>query len=360
MRSHRTEIMVWAIFIVWEVVVIGLFSRVFGHPVTYLVHYLLIIGLFYLHGSLLLPMALKGSNRRIFILPLLLALEVSAFTLLSYVVDLMLSKAGFLHNENGLKLDVPYVMGCLYRGLYFLGFATGYYYLQTYLMEKKRAAELEKKHLEAIINRQLAEQEKISAQNAFLVAQINPHFFFNVLDFLYHNVREASPSSAEAISHLAEMTRFAMDANMVGQYIRLGDEIDQVKNLIYLNNLRTSAELSLHVDEAAYDLLFIPLVLLTLAENIFKHGDLRQQGSGAFLSVRVTGHHLEIATGNLVRLSRPAVATHHGLSNTANRLVAAYGDNARFRYGATAKDWFSVELSVPVNLLESGTVFSYQ
>jgi two-component system LytT family sensor kinase len=359
-RIHRIHFVVWSVFIIWEVVVIGMFSGVFGHPLNYAFHYLLIIAVFYIHASRALPWALVNLNQSIWRIPLVALMEITAFILCSYIVDKGLIWAGSLQSQGPLVLNLQYTLRTLYRELYFLGFATGYYYLTTYLKEKMKTSNLERRNFRDIIKRQKAEKETAKAQNAFLMAQINPHFFFNTLDYLYHNVMEVSPKSAEAIEILATMMRFSTEADKFGEYIRLEDEIEQVQNLIYLNQLREPLAIILAIDnEAVGDIYLIPLVLLTLAENIFKHGNLKSKADRASIRIWLTEDDLCIETDNLINEKYSSLQSHTGLTNMAKRLNYAYGDNIQFSYGSHENGQFKVSLAIPLSLLTFGGTFLY-
>lgn len=358
-NRSRIHLIVWSIFIVWESVVIGLSSGIFGHPLTYAAHYMLIISVFYTHALFALPWSAENIRHLFWRLPFITLLEISVFILCSYGVDYILILAGFLKTTQALTLTIPYTMRMLYRGLYFIGFATGYYYLFTYLNEKKKTNELRQLNYEGIIQQKMAEEALIKAQNAFLMAQINPHFFFNTLDFLYHNILDVSPQSAEAINSLASMMRFAIDADKIGEYIILGDEIEQVENLIYLNQLRKPLWVRLRVDENVKELCFIPLVILTLVENIFKHGDLTTPEHEAEINIFINEDNLFIRTCNLPIERSTSGRSHTGLKNTAQRLQNVYGVNVDFTYGMSETGYFNVQLIIPLEKMQHSFLFSY-
>ncbi len=342
--------------ILWEVVTIGLFSGSFGHPVTYAIHYALVITLFYGHALSALPWALKGGKSPIWRVPAVAVFESVVFLLSSYVLDLWLIWAGFIHDATAFALTMSYVLRTLYRGLYFMGFATGYYYLQTYLDEKIKSDQLQERHYLEIIRRQQAEEESIRAQNALLTAQINPHFFFNTLDYLYHNVLNVSPAAAEAISSLATMMRFAIDADKLGDQICLKDELEQIEHLIYLHQIRQPLFVELDVDEETLEIKLIPLILLTLAENVFKHGNLKAPENPAKISVWKNELSLCIETQNRVGNQQYIQSSHTGLLNTEKRLQNAYGDKVVFLYGVEEDNIYRVKLIIPIQKLSYADV----
>ncbi|WP_162796358.1 sensor histidine kinase [Pedobacter namyangjuensis] len=242
----------------------------------------------------------------------------------------------------------------LYRGIYFFGFSTGYYFLSTYLRERKRAQELEQDKLKAIIQHQQMQQELTNAQNAFLKAQINPHFLFNTLDFVYHNVNKHSPMAGEAVARLAEMMRFAIAAGEREQNIRLGDEIEQVENLIFLYQIRKNNGLAISFiyPEEALELKIIPLVLLTLVENVFKHGYLTSdEKDRAEIILAIDGEVLRIETNNSIGRLQTLMSNKTGLKNVDERLGFAYGKNYAFSHEAKGNK-FSVRLSIAISLLQ--------
>lgn len=355
-NTNRTHFIAWSLLFIFEAVTIGLTFGVFGHPLTYLVHNFLIISLFYAHGHLLLPWALKDFKNSLWKFPLILIVELGVYISCSFFADTILIKYGAMNHPGMFTISIPYVSKAVYRALYFLGFATGYYYLLNYLNEKRKTIELEKQHWINTMKRQKAEDEMTKAQNAFLMAQINPHFFFNTLDFLYHNVLESSPLAAEAITSLASMMRFSIDADRIGKEILIDEELEQVENLIYLNKMRKPLYLKFEVEQAARQLYLIPLVVLTLVENVFKHGNLSMRNHEALIKLSINQRFLVVQTRNLSGLHLPSNRRSTGLVNIAKRLDLAYGTCYKFEYIKDSAGYFIVSLMVPLAALRKNAV----
>lgn len=358
-NRYKLHLFVWALFIFYEAFVIGYVSGVFGHPMTYLLHYIAAIILFYVHAEIVLPWVFAVKRFIAFRLPLV-PVELAVYVIVSFIFDKILVDSGIVIHEKPFRMSWVYFFSMLYRGGYFAGFSTGYYYLVTYLKEKKKTNELEKQHLNDIITQQKAEQELTKAENAFLKAQINPHFLFNTLDFIYHSIADSSPIAADAVIVLTDMMRYAIDANKMGEYIYLGDEIDQAENLIYLNQARKNHSLyfKLNYSEDVRTIRLIPLVLLTLVENIFKHGDLSEPNDEAVINVYLDAHHLHINTHNLISENTSDTGSHAGLNNIRKRLSYTYGHEVSFQYHADQTNHFHLNLSIPLTPLNASAVLT--
>lgn len=342
----------------YEIIMIGLSVGAWGNPITYASHYLVVICLFYIHGEKVMPRANRQPRYIVWRMLLVIPVEMLVYMIVNYGVDVLLT-AMDARSTPTVLLSVPYLVRNLYRGLYFIGGGTGYYYILTYIEEKKRSAELETQRLQEIINRRIAEDEAIRSQNAFLGAQINPHFLFNTLDYLYHNLLPLDAKLADAVISLSGMMRFAIDADKMGNTICLGNELEQVENLIYLHQVRQKLGIELIVDEQAAELPIIPLVLLTLTENVFKHGDLRNGAQMARIEIYVDNEHLHIETVNTVSHITAKNSSLTGLANVRKRLEVAYSRRFALTYGPAEENMFCVNLSIELTALEQAKDFSY-
>jgi two-component system LytT family sensor kinase len=347
---YRLHFLLWAIYMTYEVSVAAFAFKLYGKPLLLIFHYTVIVSLFYIHALWGMPFAFRNRSTAVWKLLALVIFEATTYLALAYSGDIYLYKIHVIRES--FQFDHPYIIQNVYRGLYFIGFSSGYYILLTYNQERRRSAELEKQRLNEIISRERTEQELSKAQNAFLKAQINPHFLFNTLDFIYHKVMSESPEAADAVITLAEMMRFAIDADKMGEFIKLGDELEQVQNLVALNNLRKNQTVPFELNYQAdvEQLQFIPLVLLTLAENIFKHGDLNT-GKQARLDVSINNSELLIHSQNVSGRAINERSNQTGLLNLKRRLHFAYGDAVSFTYGIEDDGQFNVWILVPLDVI---------
>ncbi|RZJ81920.1 MAG: histidine kinase [Flavobacterium sp.] len=306
--KYKIHVLAWTGYFIYEIMLLYLMGGLFSHPLVDPLHFLLNVCFFYINAFITLPLFLKTSTRiRYFLVPVLI-IQMAIYVLVHFSLDKILIALDVIVLKKVYVINWAVITRNLYRGVYYFGFSTGFYFLSTYLRERKRAEELEQDKLKAIIQQQQMQQDLLNAQNAFLKAQINPHFLFNTLDFVYHNVNRHSPIAGEAIARLAEMMRFAIAAGEREQSMPLSAEIEQVENLIFLYQIRKNNELAIafNYPPAALNIKTIPLVLLTLVENIFKHGHLsKDKNHLASIELELTDDFLQITTSNTICLKNP-------------------------------------------------------
>ncbi|WP_316803227.1 sensor histidine kinase [Pedobacter nototheniae] len=339
--NKKRHFIAWAIFILYEAIIIGLLSGRFGSLTDYAIHYALNISLFYFNAHIALIGSLKHPKQAIWRIPLLVIIEIIVYLVAIYFIEYVMVNFNNFKSIDKFEFSLKYFAGPLYRCSYFIGFSVGYFYILNFIQERKKTEELEKQRLNNLI--QIAKSE-----NAFLKAQINPHFLFNTLDFIYHNARESSPVAAETILSLADMMRYAVDSDSEGEFITLGDEIDQVENLINLHQLRQNHSLQIHFDydDEIRSQKIIPLVLITLVENIFKHGDLSHQSQPASINLELRSDELILETSNLVNSIQNSNGLNSGMENIRKRLNYAYGTRVSFNFFTNEKNNFIVSLKI--------------
>lgn len=352
-KSVQVHIISWVSFIGYELLILALVSKTDFEIGVVMLHYSISIIFFYLISFKSFAWALKNKNSLFWKLPFAVLFQLFLYLFAHYLLDEFILEFWKGKISISHKFDFRYIITAAYRCIYFMGFALAYYLLRNFLEIKKKSELLEKQRLNDIIQQQRMEQELVNAENAFLKAQINPHFLFNTLDFIYHQVHDSSPEAGEAIIDLSNMMRFAMDAGKNGGVEVLGKEIEQVETLIHLYQLRKRGKycIEFKATDEVRELYLIPLVLLTLVENVFKHGELLDQGNPASIRLWVADGQLYICTNNGIVASNYTTKSGHGLANTANRLHFAYGEAASLK-SQQVNGNFQVELSVPVDLLQ--------
>src|SRR5215211_403557 len=233
----------------------------------------------------------------------------------------------FPTNETEKYSTIPILLlGMAINTLFLIGLSLLIAYL-THLRDEQKQSKLLKEQ------KMQLEVEKSQANFNFLKAQINPHFLHNTLNFLYAKSLPYSTELSEGILTLSDIMRYALsEGNAKDGKAPLKDEIEHVRNVIKINQLRFSNSLNVkfEVDGVINGKHIIPFILITLVENAFKHGDLRSNEYPINIKLKVEGGHLCFYCRNKKKTGPKELSTGIGLDNIKKRLDLAYGNDYRF------------------------------
>ena len=115
--------------------------------------------------------------------------------------------------------------------------------------------------------------EKTKNELLHLQSQVNPHFFFNMLNNLYGMIDKDTEKSKALILKLSDLMRYSIyegEKNTVS----LSEEVIYLKNYIALHKIRYHKEINIQfkTDIVDKNIKIMPLLLIILLENAFKHG----------------------------------------------------------------------------------------
>lgn len=116
------------------------------------------------------------------------------------------------------------------------------------------------------------ESEKDYTELAFLRAQINPHFLFNVLNTIYFQISRENSEARNSVEKLSEMLRYQL-YECTTDKIDVSKELTYIRNYVALQQLRMEpgTDLQLKLAENIGTFKIAPLLILPLVENAFKH-----------------------------------------------------------------------------------------
>jgi two-component system LytT family sensor kinase len=334
----KIHLICWFTFISYEMSMTSLASTML--PVlVYFLFYILNISLFYTHAKIVLMSVYSNKLLKILYIPLLTILELIAFFLFTYLFTLLFKNLGYPSYQDSF-LHRRYVLITLWRGISFILYGTGYYFLISYNQRK------EKMFRQGIENEKL-KNEVLRAEQDFLRAQINPHLLFNTLSFIKYAAKKNPEEADQAVMRLSGIMSFALESNT--QTIKLTKELEQVENIIELNQLRFNHQLNIRYRKELEDnqVTIIPIVLLTLVENIFKHGNLMDENYPAEICVKSTREYIILKTSNLKSRNTNVVINNKGLLNIRLRLDQTYKDQYKFEYGTT-DNLFKVYIKIKI------------
>ncbi len=314
-RPVLLHLAAWAGFALYEQSVVLLTDTTHYNLPSVVATYGLNALLFYLNCKVLLP-RLYGRRSWLYVPAALLLLAVYGL--------LRCGLHFYLEPAVGLSTPAPeYTYGrfwvlAVYRGTFFLLASAGYWFAgNTLVLEQQRRQQ--EHHL------RLTEKSLMEANLAFLRNQINPHFLFNSLNFLYAQVYPHSESAAKGILLLSETMRYALHEDNTGK-VMLAQEVTHLHNYIELNQLRFRNQLQVQFEVVGnvQFLMILPLVLITFVENCFKHGELADPANPLVIRLVVKQNLLTFHTRNKKRHGPKERSTGIGLANIQKRLSIMY------------------------------------
>jgi len=340
-KSTRVHILCWSVFIFYEIGLTGVVMQNFKPIEIYFIFYLLNISLFYFHSEVILKRFSVNTYIDIWRIPLLILMEIAAYCFITYLITLLLARLDYESYQTSF-LQKKYIMTAIWRGIYFILYGTGYYFLLSYYQKKENS------FTQAIENEKL-KNDLLRAEQDFLRAQINPHLLFNTLSFIKYAAKRNPAEADEAMMRLSGIMSFALESN--ADKILLSRELDQVENIIGLNQLRFNHKLNIRCNQRLNNpkVKIIPIVLLTIVENVFKHGNLQEENEPAQICVEATDEYIVIQTSNLPNRQSNIKCNHTGLANIRMRLNHAYPDHYEFQYGMQ-ENLFKVYIKINLNI----------
>lgn len=281
--------------------------------------YLVWIFIFYLNLKVLLPKVLfRGRNGLFFILTFVI---VAAVLYVSNTIDAALNLNNLLirhfklapkdiHKEGVLIAD----FGEIIITLLMIGCST--------VISVARKLQMENEV------RQNLEQEKIASELSFLKSQINPHFFFNILNSIYALTDESNIPAREAVYTLSHMMRYVL-YDTKHNLTTLSKEVAFVEDYLKLMQLRLTDEVQVIFEKPSVlkEVPVAPMLFLPFVENAFKHGISSKHPSYIYIGIIQTGQRLQIEVRNSLFEEQPANKEESngiGLVNTRRRLDLVY------------------------------------
>lgn len=159
-----------------------------------------------------------------------------------------------------------------------------------------------------------------------LKSQVNPHFFFNMLNNLYGTVEKDPQKAKHLILKLADLMRYGVYESDKANVL-LEDEITYIQNYIELHKMRYHKQIDIsfevNSDKTTYEVM--PLLFINLVENAFKHGvEALREKAYVKLKLNVKEHVLTFEIENNFDVEEEATNTGIGIENLKRRLALVY------------------------------------
>jgi len=187
--------------------------------------------------------------------------------------------------------------------------------------------------------------EKKQIEVFHLQSQVNPHFFFNMLNNLYGLVEENPQKAQELILKLSDTMRYSIYEGQKDS-ITLGEEIAYLENYIQLHKMRYHKAIDIKFTSDIHDENYkiMPLLFILLVENAFKHGvENLRENAYIFINITSTDNEVQFAIENNFDKTEEVTVPGIGLKNLKRRLELVYPQKHMFTISKT-KDKYKAEL----------------
>ncbi|MDI6045476.1 sensor histidine kinase [Flavobacterium yafengii] len=199
--------------------------------------------------------------------------------------------------------------------------------------------------------RQNLEKEKVTSELSFLKSQINPHFFFNILNSIYALAGTENQPAREAIYTLSHMMRYVL-YDTKNNLTTLTKEIGFVTDYLKLMELRITDKVQVIFEKptSIKDVEVAPMLFLPFIENAYKHGISGIYPSYIYIGIEQSEKFLQIEVRNSIfenqTLSKEE-SNGIGLINTRRRLDLIYPGKYEL---STNEDTLQMEYTVILKL----------
>lgn len=248
-----------------------------------------------------------------------LLLGMLGFTFLRYFIQEMVFPAFLGFSNYRDNLSFWYYFGDNFRRPLRLIFLSGVIYLLIDQWQKEKR------------NRQL-ESAKIDAELALLRSQVNPHFLFNMLNYVYTEAFMVDKKLANSVLQLSGLLRYGTQ-NSLKNKTTLQREVAHLQDYIDLMRKRFGdrCHLDFIVQGQVGEQPVEPLLFLPFVENAFKHGIYTQPEYPIQVTLEVNAKQLHFRCKNLINQHQKDEGSGIGIQNVQKRLQLLYPDQYQLK-----------------------------
>ncbi len=226
-------------------------------------------------------------------------------------------------NKNGiLSATGPFIVMLVYAIVYAI--VRDYFYQLQY----RREFQLQQKEIE------------LSA----LKSQLNPHFLFNSLNYLYGTaLKEKAITTADGINQLSDLLRYTI-TGMHTDFVRLEDDVAFINTYLSLQKSRIPEKeniaIDVQIDVAEPNWKIAPMLTLTFIENAFKYGISMDEACNITIKLNIKNGYLTLLVNNKIFERHNAVKGNNiGVKSTIKRLQLLYPDKFSFENFNTTTEY---------------------
>lgn len=166
---------------------------------------------------------------------------------------------------------------------------------------------------------------------AIMLSQIQPHFLYNSLSAIENLCVEDPQEAKDAVYHFAKYLRCNLDSLHQNELIHFEEELNHIKNYIFLEKKRFRDSLQVKYEIKALDFYVPPLTIQPIMENAVRHGISRKKGRGkvTLCTCETKTHWLVIVSDDGIGFEPDALKmderSHIGIENVRTRLDIVCG-----------------------------------
>ena len=200
------------------------------------------------------------------------------------------------------------------------------------------------KQIKSIIS---LKNEKAKTELLHLKSQVNPHFFFNMLNNLYGLVGTDAKKAQDLILKLSDMMRYSIYEGEKDR-VTLEEEAEYLENYIELHKMRYHKKIdvvfNLQIQEEGCKIM--PLLYIILLENAFKHGvETLRENAYVHVNMIATDNEIQFDVENNFDPSQQDDQDGIGLKNLKRRLELVY-PNSHDLSSSKVKDVYRSQLNI--------------
>ena len=315
----------WLLFIIYETIFLRFTAGHYAPLLQSVIFYALNIALFYFNAHVVLEFSFSRSWNGYLLAGCLILPEILVYLMFKYLLDIALSPNTYAHSSY-YHVTLMYLFTNFWRGLYFIGLSIGYWSMGSMLRFREKNYLMETEQLKSVTKNLELENKVISIENAYLQSQISPHLVYNSLNFIYSSIYRMSESAGRGVMLLADLMRYSLVGADDTRTVLLADEWREMENLVELCRLRFGDDFFVRCRKSGKisGIRIIPLVLITLVENMMKHGDLGEKKFPALINLEIADQRVVLRTRNKKRNHSLHPKGGVGLKNIEKRLKNFY------------------------------------
>jgi len=280
-----------------------------GILVLFVLYGLINISLFYINYLILIPRFLDRKNYAVYAMAVLFV--VVGYGLAKYGVGRIFPNDVLLRNSTNIIGFWSYFISTVITSLMFIFLSIVLKFSIAWFLNERIQRDLE--------------NQRLTAELAFLKSQINPHFLFNSLNSIYSLAYQKSDNTPGAILKLSEIMRYMLYESNDNK-VALEKELQYLQNYIDLQKIRfgKNAFIDFKIEGVVGDQRIVPLLLIAFIENAFKHGVANDAATAIQLLIRIDATTLYFFIRNKKHANNRDAVGGIGLSNVKRRLDLLY------------------------------------